>query len=313
MTSTPVEFLAIGLDSVKFFRKRQNEYAGPCPFCGGKDRFVIFTNRPFPHWNWFCRKCGKEGWADNLNTRLREELTPELRAEYARKQQESDIAKKNTQAKALATYQKSRIWEKYHKNLTEKHRAWWRTQGIPDEWQDFWQLGYVPHLVVGSGTSAVTRNAYTIPKFDFGWRPTNMDYRIIDPPEKVGKYRPIKGLPATPFISMPEGRTDRIAIVEGAKKAMVLHARNIMPDYTCVFGIPGDTSWCGLEVTAKKYRRVWIMLDPGAEKFAHRLATAIGKHAIVVELPDKPDDMVLAGATRNDFLALMRKAEKRNV
>ena len=110
---------------------------------------------------------------------------------------------------------------------------------------------------------------------------------------------------------MPEGRTDRIAIVEGAKKAMVLHAGNIMPDYTCIFGIPGDTSWCGLEEKARRYQRVWIMLDPGAEKFAHRLATAIGKSAIVVELPDKPDDMVLAGATREDFLAFTRKAKQK--
>ena len=312
MTSTPVEFLAIGLDSGKFFQKRNNEYAGPCPFCGGgKDRFVIFTNRPFPHWNWFCRKCWRKGWADQLNPRLKAELTPEMRAEYAKRNQESEIARKKAQTMLLERYQKSRVWEKYHTAMNATNRAWWRSHGIPDEWQDFWQLGYVPHLVVGSGESAVARNAYTIPKFDFGWRPTNMDYRIVDPPEKVGKYRPIKGLPATPFISMPEGRTDRIAIVEGAKKAMVLHARNIMPDYTCIFGIPGDTSWCGLETKARKYRRVWIMLDPGAEKFAHRLATAIGKHAIVVELPDKPDDMVLAGATRETFLALMRKAEKK--
>ena len=321
MTSTPVEFLALGLDSGKFFQKRQNEFAGPCPFCGGgKDRFVIFTNRPFPHWNWFCRKCGKDGWADQLNPRLREELTPELRIEYARKQQESDIAKKNAQARVLATYQKSRIWEKYHKNLTERHRAWWRSQGIPDKWQDFWQLGYVSNLALGR---TINRHAYTIPKFGFGGEPVNLDYRIIDPPEYFGKYRPVKGLPAAPFISIPSHAMTKIGrdlyIVEGAKKAMVLACHKVLPNFNCTYdydghsmiiGIPSCNSWCGIEKDSTRFDRKWIMFDPGAEEWAYRIATAIGKHAIVVELPDKPDDMVLAGATRGDFLAYMRKAEK---
>ena len=306
--TTPIEFLVIGLDSGKFFQKRQNEYSGPCPFCRGKDRFVIFTNRPFPHWNWFCRKCGRDGWADQLNPRLREELTPELRAEYARKQQESDIAKKNAQAKALATYQKGRIWEKYHKNLTEKHRAWWRTQGIPDKWQDFWQLGQTGFAL----HRTINRQAYTIPKFGFGGVPTNLDYRIIDPLSEMGKYRPIRGLPVAPFISRPNMPDwNEVYIVEGSKKAMVLTCHNIVPESSLIIGIPSCNSWAGVEKMAQKWEtKIWIMLDPGAEEWSYHLSRALGPPAIVVELPDKPDDMVLAGATREDFLVYMRKAEK---
>ena len=39
------------------------EWCGPCPFCGGEDRF-----RVQPHHNkggrWYCRGCGDESWHD---------------------------------------------------------------------------------------------------------------------------------------------------------------------------------------------------------------------------------------------------------
>ena len=317
MSSVPVEVLALGLDGVKFYEKRHNEFHGPCCFCGGKDRFRIHTDRPFPHWNWECRKCGRKGWADQLNPRLKTELTPEMKAEYARKNQESEVARKMAQARLLDRYRKSRVWEKYHTAMKDKHRAWWRSQGIPDEWQDFWQLGWTPFAL----HKTINGVAYTIPKFEFGGVPVNCDYRIIDPPPLFGKYRPIRGLPVAPFISLPNCDMEKIGsdlyIVEGSKKAMVLTCQKMLPndsgDYPMVIGIPSCNSWAGIEKDVdvqSSWDKVWIMLDPGAEEWAHKLATAIGECASVVELPEKPDDMVLAGATRNDFLAYMRKAEK---
>ena len=205
--------------------------------------------------------------------------------------------------------------------MRPEHRAWWRSQGIPDKCQDFWQLGYIPSLALGR---TINRPAYTIPKFGFDGIPTNLDYRIIDPPRDTGKYRPIKGLPIAPFVSLPNCDMEKIGrdlyIVEGAKKAMVLTCHKILPNDSIfpyryppfVIGVPACNSWAGIEkdVDVKSsWDNVWIMLDPGAEKWAYRLSTTIGKHAIVVELPDKPDDMVLAGATRENFLALMRKAK----
>ena len=35
------------------------EYAGPCPFCGGQDRFNVWPNADPPHW--WCRRCEKRG------------------------------------------------------------------------------------------------------------------------------------------------------------------------------------------------------------------------------------------------------------
>lgn len=35
------------------------EYAGPCPFCGGDDRFRVWPDAERPHY--WCRRCGKRG------------------------------------------------------------------------------------------------------------------------------------------------------------------------------------------------------------------------------------------------------------
>ncbi|MCK4820420.1 toprim domain-containing protein [bacterium] len=42
------------------------EYAGPCPNCGGKDRFRVQPNNPGGG-IWFCRKCTGELWKDSID------------------------------------------------------------------------------------------------------------------------------------------------------------------------------------------------------------------------------------------------------
>ena len=47
------------------------EFAGPCPVCGGRDRFHVQpgTNR------WFCRRCTggpeQDGWKDTIDLQMR--------------------------------------------------------------------------------------------------------------------------------------------------------------------------------------------------------------------------------------------------
>src|SRR2546428_14193677 len=35
------------------------EYAGPCPWCGGEDRFRVWPHGDRPHY--WCRQCGRKG------------------------------------------------------------------------------------------------------------------------------------------------------------------------------------------------------------------------------------------------------------
>ena len=48
------------------------EYAGPCPFCGGADRFHIQPNFKGGA-RWFCRNCTKDKWEDVIGYVMRRE------------------------------------------------------------------------------------------------------------------------------------------------------------------------------------------------------------------------------------------------
>lgn len=50
----------INQDGHNLSKKTANEYAGPCPFCGGTDRFIVWPDRGGKGTFW-CRQCGKSG------------------------------------------------------------------------------------------------------------------------------------------------------------------------------------------------------------------------------------------------------------
>lgn len=73
-TSTINLLHLIGTDTslVRVANINGGEYAGPCPFCGGEDRFRVWAHRDKP--NYWCRQCDRKGDAiqylmerDNLN------------------------------------------------------------------------------------------------------------------------------------------------------------------------------------------------------------------------------------------------------
>jgi DNA primase len=47
----------------KIATTRDGEFAGPCPFCGGRDRFRVQPQEGL----WFCRQCSPDGrWQDAI-------------------------------------------------------------------------------------------------------------------------------------------------------------------------------------------------------------------------------------------------------
>lgn len=45
----------------------EKEFCGPCPLCGGKDRFLLFPDESRTGgYRWYCRQCGKKGDAIDL-------------------------------------------------------------------------------------------------------------------------------------------------------------------------------------------------------------------------------------------------------
>lgn len=293
-------FARYGFAGDQFIRSDRKSVRGPCPVCGGKHRMVVFLDRPNPNFECIC---GYKGFMDD------KPLAPQALAELK--------AKASAQADERAAYARARLaefttaelWAECHRRLGDEQRRWWTEQGIPASWQEFYQLGYTPDRAFQGDAGLFHRPAYTIPIFETGWQAVNCQYRIVDPPKGVGKYRQEPGLPAAAFLSRPDlPMADHMLVVEGAKKAAVLCAR--LPKQPQIVGLPGALSWAGMDDRLADCGRVYIMLDPDARAAAVKLARAIGPAARVVELPAKPDDWILQyGATAENFRAALRYAK----
>lgn len=296
MTTPPPELAVLGLDAHHFVRADHKSWRGPCPRCGGGHRrFLIFTDREWPSWNFRCDGCGAQGWADDLNHTIRQPVSPALRQQWAERNAKEQAERDAYRRLSLAEFTSHELWRELHDRMTEENRAWWRTQGITDEWQDWWRLGFTPSRLFAHDNTTFTSPAYTIPIFDLGWVPCNMQYRIVDPPAGVGKYRQEPGLPAAAFLSRPDADlSGRVYVVEGAKKAMVLCSRAGL-DLPQVVGLPGALSWAAIPDRLTEATEVFVILDPDAQPAAVKLTHSINqaakrKIAYTVGLAAKPDD-----------------------
>lgn len=299
MPSAPIELSQMGLNPALFMKSAGNSYRGPCPRCGGTRRFLVFTDRPWPHWMGICDECGLKGWADQLNTALDIGPLDPLELKMREKVAKELIAKQEGErAYALTQFRTRADVAEIHIGMTQENKDWWTSQGISEKWQGFWELGYTPNRTFSSNGARYSSPCYTIPKYDLGWELTNMDYRLVNPPEGTGKYRQEFGLASAAFLSRPDYDTLHlngvVYVVEGSKKAMV----------TCitgggeiqVIGLPGCTSWAGMpERLAKGPERVYVLFDPDAEEWGLRFTKQVGAHARALTLPIKIDDAFLTG------------------
>lgn len=304
------EFFALGLAPESFQRSDRKSYRGPCPACGGHRRFVIFIDHDFPLWNGFC-SCGYELRAWEMVKGM-PPVTEEQRhrAEvYQRDRQATEQSRRQT---LLSDFTSQELWSELHRRMSEENRRWWRERGIPDKFQDWWSLGYTPgKRFYGENGELVERPAYTIPYWtqggDFRQRPpVNMYYRLVDPPPGQGKYRTVAG--ASTFVSRPNlpMNTPIVIVVEGAIKAMAVQCNmKLHADYQC-YGLHSCNSFGDVPQWTTGAGRVYILLDPGAEAWAVKLGRKIGRAARIVELPCKPDDMLVKfGATPDDMYRMM--------
>ena len=278
--------------------------------CGGKDRFVVFTNRPFPGWNYFCRVCTPEGgWIDQLNEQLKQPMNEERRREFAQAKQLEDAKAAAALVERMREFTTAQLWAELHRRMSEDNRQWWRERGITDDWQDYLKLGYAADKAYHHADKIYHSPAYTIPYLRQNDTLT-MQYRLTEPADPGDKYRFEPGLPAAWYTTSPtEAITDKVIICEGAIKSIVTKIYLSVDESYTVLGVPSKSSWAGLENIVKDCGRVWVILDPDGQKEANNLAFRIGAAARVIDLPAKIDDMVNADELSADqFARLMRFA-----
>jgi hypothetical protein len=305
----PWELSQLGLDREHFARADAKSWRGPCPRCGGHRRLLIFTDHAFPKWHCVCESCGLKAWADQLNSAVKAEVSAEQRAEWARRNRAEAEARERYRREKLAEFTSHELWLELAARMTDEHRAWWRSQGVPDEWQQHLRIGYVPQKrYLGQDGESHQSPAYTLPYFHTGFEFVTLQYRLNDVSNPNERYRFEKGLGTTYYQTDPNNPIGpEVIICEGAKKAIVT-AVNTPERYT-VLAVPSKGDLAGVVTAVKDAERVYVLLDPDAGSRAQKLAAEIGPAARVVTLPVKVDDgFTRHGLKQAGLLAAMQYA-----
>ena len=290
------------------------EFCSSCPKCGGDlhpsgewpDRFRIFVDEHPLAW---CRRCGYIWYPDMADGY--QPPSPEELERWRREQEAREEGRRRSAERALAHLRSQELWRQYHEMLDARARQWWRSQGIPDAFQDWWGLGWE------HDTSRWSVQSATIPLFGMDGQVLNIKHRLMD--ESKGKYRyHVPGLPAPMFLCDHEKPLeDHVIAIEGEKKAMVTYVTMDDPD-ACVVGLPGLNPSPEVQKQLSQAERVTLVLDPGSDRRGPdgwspmgRLVHSVGRRKCrVLILPDKIDDVLLAmNANKHECRWLLRQAK----
>lgn len=275
-------------------KKQGHEFHSPCPECGGRDRCIWFADGKG---NGFCRNCIKTFWLTDLK-----QMDPLERLEMEQRARANIEREKQLIAKRLHTWQEKQAYRQgWNDALSYAAREWWHSQGINDDSISRFELGATKYPIRETESGARRElDAYTIPIHDPDtWDVVNMQYRLVNAPPGLGKYRQEHGLPARSFYTHPHTGGD-VLIVEGAKKAIVLD--QLLEHEIQIVGLPGITPSERLIDELSGYKRKWFLPDPDVksaplERFSERLS-----NLRIVRLPVKPDDAVVScGMGRNEL------------
>lgn len=295
------------------------EWSSACPVCGGDDRFRLFAADAKGNSRVWCRQCNHFEWADaNDNQR-----PDPVKIQQARDLREALLKAENDRLRQqIQELREKAYWRGYHDGMREGQRALWRMAGIPDEWQNFWQLGYVDQY-----SQAIPSPAMTIPYFAPDWQAQTIQYRLTNPPAPSDKYRFQAGLKAGAWLADPTEKPSGAALLmEGMKKAAVTFINTVASGNGrfSVVAVPSKTPGADMLDIIADCDPVYICLDPDAYQptkardgkllpaAIERLVELVGRErARLVKLPDKADDLFVEyGYTARTFNSFVNQATK---
>jgi len=292
------------------------EWAGPCPKCGGRDRFIVRpSGKPDMPPGFWCRQCHwtgtaidwqmhvtGSGFGDAVRALLergglagadpvaiaarREAIAAEVRAETAEQaEHRREIARR------LSAITASR--ERVDRLMCEDRAlAMLAERGIPPRIAGEFDIGLDEH----AGRQALVI-PWTVTDRDGAVQTRAIQYRYLDDDGDT-RYRWHKGsvgrLYNADAVMTPQDA--ELIVVEGALKAVALWSAGIFS----VCALPTKSGWqTGMRSGGsawldpfRAFDRVWIALDPDATAEAREAAAGL-PNARVVTLPDKPDDVLL--------------------
>jgi hypothetical protein len=258
---------------VRIASTRGGEYAGPCPFCGGTDRFHV---QPMQGW-WFCRNCAPRGGDAIAYVQRREQVGfPEAiqllvgHAQRAPRQPQPGCAKP-----IAAAHWTQPAWQQAAQMLTdEAHQALFQVKGaaarayliqrhLQAESWTAWRLGYrwTYHTAQEQGLPAVTMPWITgdgtiqaVQYRFFGAGITKRD-RFG---QKAGGQRFLFGLhlrQRQPTLVVCEGELNAVSLWQ------VAHEQADVLSFGSQEGVLHHHTRAMLASLAEEYRQVFIWLD----------------------------------------------------
>jgi hypothetical protein len=287
---------------VQLRRVGRTEWAGPCPWCGGQDRF-----RMWERGNYWCRPgpghCGRAGWLDELDSDSKP-LTPQELTDLRLAALERQVADHEQRLSALEVMHACTDHLTYHANL-DSHAAavdYWLSEGMTVQTIMDRQLGYCPDCPTARG-----HDSYTIPVI-CGEKLYNIRHRLCTPPERGGKYRPhMAGLPSMLFNADDlTAETDSLLVLEGEKKSLVVSQETGLANVATMGATSFKPEWAG---KLRRFGTVNVCYDPDAREKALAVARLFQGRGRLVSLPVKADDyFVRYGGTAAQFAHYLRTA-----
>lgn len=223
------------------------EFAGPCPMCGGKDRFRVHPHAK-PNARWFCRQCSPKG-GDAIGFIMAyrgvdfkqacEELNLHLSGEYRPPERKRDPQPTLDYARIRETGSDGERWqERAHKFIDYAEEMMWSQdatgrdylyqRGFSDWIINLYRLGYCPQNLRddwGLENKVWLPRGIVIP-YEVGEyaRITKIRIRRLDwhQEDSYDKYISPAGVQNTAFLTRPLLPGDLAVMVESEMDAMVL-------------------------------------------------------------------------------------------
>ena len=299
--STDVKLSQADIENLPNYReKNAKERSSSCPVCGGEDRFLFWPDEG----NYWCRQCDLNGFIVDENDGGVVFISPELKADIEARKRQAEQGERERKLSKIELLQRKRNDLIYHQNLNGKTGYVKRKWGLTDETIEQFKVGYCQECPTFTESDSITIPYYWQGKL------INIRHRL-NGETNSGKYRPeMAGLPSAIFnadrlLCDGDDAEDWVILVEGEFKTMVLE-QYLFP----TIGIPGATNFkeAWLKLFAK-IKRVFVMLDPGVEEAAKRIAVMLGRVGVdvrIVTLPCKPDDfLVMHGGSQMQLFRYM--------
>lgn len=292
---------------------------GPCPICGGRDRFYILNSTRCG-----CRKCpnpisaGDKTWdavglvAEIEQISMRDALnrltvqSPVIQAKHVIPSPPSPLTDMEWQARARKIVENSTSAILGPSGL--RGREYLASRSLrPETWKAF-QIGYFSAKFDPATQSR--RPAVVIP-----WQAKDMfasiKFRFIDGPHvgSQSRFSQIKGSKPSLFGLHLVARHSTIIAVEGEFNAMsVWQAFNGQADVVSIGAQKNGESWDSLVRLVERvgYEEIVIWVDEA--RIAHALATRLGRHGRRVCIASSPGSL-----DANDVLVKMGREQVREV